>query len=65
MLLGTVGVLVVCRLALAALLAASVIAAKKPSSCWAKSVVAEPFEPISTPAISSGAPVARFQTTDW
>ena len=43
---------------------ASVISANNPSSCWAKSSVADPFEPTSTLAISSGAPVARFHTTD-
>ena len=45
-------------------LAASVIAVKKPSSCCAKASVAEPLVPTSTLAISSGAPVARFHTTD-
>ena len=48
-----------------ALVAASLIALKKTSSCCAKRTVAEPLLPTSTLAISSGAPVARFHTTDW
>ena len=41
----------------------SAIAAKTMSMRSAKIRVAEPEVPISTLAISSGAPVARFQTT--